>query len=305
MSFKDFFCFSKADRSVLLVLISVGIIALLVVFIVDGTDDYTNKSSVVDKNSGYKDSASDFRGKSKYYYVEGKRAELFPFDPNTADSTQFLRLGLQPWQVRNIYKYRAAGGIYRKPSDFSKLYGLTVKQYRDMEPYICISSDYAPASSVYSDNNISETQNGSRGNQRDTMKYPIKLKLNERISLNTADTNALKKVPGIGSGYARAIVKYRDRLGGFYTARQLCEIEGLPEESLKYFDVSRNNIRKININKLTLSQLRRHPYLNYFQAKAIVDYKRARGPLKNLQQLQLLKEFPQEQIARLEPYIEY
>ena len=30
------------------------------------------------------------------------KPETFPFDPNTADSTQLLRLGLQPWQVRNI-----------------------------------------------------------------------------------------------------------------------------------------------------------------------------------------------------------
>ena len=45
-----------------------------------------------------------------YYDTGGRRAELFPFDPNTADSTQLLRLGLAPWQVRNIYKYRAAGG---------------------------------------------------------------------------------------------------------------------------------------------------------------------------------------------------
>src|SRR3712207_9469155 len=48
-----------------------------------------------------------------YYNVPSKAAVLFDFDPNTADSTQFLALGLRPWQVRNIYKYRAKGGIYQ------------------------------------------------------------------------------------------------------------------------------------------------------------------------------------------------
>jgi DNA uptake protein ComE-like DNA-binding protein len=78
---------------------------------------------------------------TQYYATESQKVERFPFDPNTADSTQLLRLGLQPWQVRNIYKYRAHGGIYRQKEDFARLYGLTVKQYRELEPYIRISSD--------------------------------------------------------------------------------------------------------------------------------------------------------------------
>ena len=78
----------------------------------------------------------------QYYATESQKVERFPFDPNTADSTQLLRLGLQPWQVRNIYKYRAKGGIYRQKEDFARLYGLTVKQYRELEPYIRISNDY-------------------------------------------------------------------------------------------------------------------------------------------------------------------
>ena len=43
--------------------------------------------------------------------VEERRTELFAFDPNTADSTALLRLGLRPWQVRAIYRYRARGGV--------------------------------------------------------------------------------------------------------------------------------------------------------------------------------------------------
>ena len=56
-----------------------------------------------------------------------RHVETFPFDPNTADSSQLIRLGLQSWQVRNIYKYRARGGVYRKKEVFARLYGLTVK----------------------------------------------------------------------------------------------------------------------------------------------------------------------------------
>ena len=45
-----------------------------------------------------------------------------------------------------------------------------------------------------------------------TEKYPA----GTIVELNTADTTILKKVPGIGSTFARRIVKYRELLGGFY-----------------------------------------------------------------------------------------
>ena len=89
-------------------------------------------------------SKSQSKGKTYIYATEEAPVETFPFDPNTADSTQLLRLGLAPWQVRAIYHYRAKGGVFRRPSDFARLYGLTAKQYRELEPYIRISADYLP-----------------------------------------------------------------------------------------------------------------------------------------------------------------
>ena len=37
------------------------------------------------------------------------------------------------------------------------------------------------------------------------------------VDVNLADTTELKKIPGIGSGIAKAIVSYRNRLGGFHS----------------------------------------------------------------------------------------
>lgn len=245
-----------------------------------------------------------------YYFVGEKKAELFPFDPNTADSTALLRLGLQPWQVRSIYKYRAKGGVYRRPQDFARLYGLTAKQYRILEPYIRIGEDYRPAAEVYGNEPWPEqhmsAERAAEAKERDSLYFrPKKLAKGETIDLNTADTTALKKVPGIGSGYARAIDNYRRRLGGFYSARQLTEIGGFPEEALPYFKVTGGAIRRMDINHMSVNQLRQHPYINFYQARAIVDYRRQRGPLKSLNQLGNLPEFPKGEIERLEPYVEY
>jgi nucleotidyltransferase/DNA polymerase involved in DNA repair len=53
------------------------------------------------------------------------------------------------------------------------------------------------------------------------------------------------------------------------------------------------------------NELRQHPYINYYQARAIVDYRRQHGPLKSLKELSLLPDFPDEAIRRLEPYVCY
>ena len=309
MFFFDNFGFYKTDRIAIAILVIV-IAVCAVIFSTGGSDDSGIFAS--DDSTQQKDDASARGGVSVaeggkgYYYVEGSKTQLFPFDPNTADSTQLLQLGLQPWMVRNIYKYRAAGGVYRKPSDFARLYGLTLKQYKILEPYIRISEDYRPASEFYSDDTYADSHNAAHSQiPRDSMKYPYKLSPGETVLLNSADTTQLKKIPGIGSAYAKAIVRRREKLGGFYSASQLREIDGFPEEALRYVKVDASAIRKLKINVLTYSQLRQHPYLNYYQARDIIDFRRVHGPLKSISQLEMMDSFTIEDIKAIRHYIEF
>lgn len=288
-----FFYLQKSDRRVILLLLGIIVAALVVGYFFDGEPEEAAMEEVPAQKAGKQQ-----HPKASYYQGEPKQLELFPFDPNTADSTQLLRLGLQPWQVRNIYKYRAAGGIYREPSDFARLYGLTLKQYRQLEPYIRISEDYQPAARFISKDVTME--------ERDTMRYPVKLQPQERIVLNTADTAQLRKVPGIGHYFARKIVEYRERLGGYVCVQQLLEIENFPDTAVNYFIIPDDTqLRKLNLNRLSLNELKRHPYISFYQARAIVDYRRLHGPLESLQQLSLSRDFPPEAIKRLAPYVEF
>ena len=238
------------------------------------------------------------RGVQYIYNVETVRRKLSAFDPNTADSTLLLSLGLQPWQVRSIYRYRAKGGIYRQPSDFARLYGLTVKQYKELLPYIHISDEYKPAAEVYG--RTDAVRSG-----RDTLRYPVKLQPGQYVTLDDADTASLRKVPGIGRYYASRIVRYRNDLGGYVSVAQLSEIEGIPEAALSYFRVTGGAVRKLNLNRLTLNELKHHPYINFYQARRIIDYRRLKGPLHGIDDLRLLKDFSQRDIERLCPYVEF
>ena len=135
--------------------------------------------------------------------------------------------------------------------------------------------------------------------------YQPKIKAGEHVVLNTADTTALKTVPGIGSYFARKVVQYGQRLGGFVSVDQLDEIENFPLDAKDYLVIEDAHPRLLNVNRLSLNDLRKHPYINFYQAKAITDYRRLHGPIKSLQDLRLSKDFPQEAIDRLLPYVAY
>lgn len=310
----EFFYFRKSDRRAFLTLFVVAVVLLVLTMVLGGGADDGSTATPSRGDSAAirptlprtaRQSETRYAADNSHYATDSRRkVERFCFDPNTADSTLLLRLGLRPWQVRAIYRYRAAGGVYRQPSDFARLYGLTVGEYRELEPYIHISHDYRAAATAISTTPPAQ-HTATAEAVRDTMRYPVKLRQGEHVPLNTADTTALKKIPGIGSYYARRIVAYRERLGGFYSASQLVEIEGLPESASAFVTVDPSAIRRINVNRLTLDQLRRHPYINYYQARDIVDYRRLRGKITDIRQLRLMRSFTDKDIERIAHYIEY
>lgn len=296
---------NRNDRLILIITMLVGTLVLIGIFLLGGERP---------EDAQMRNGNGEMRKNGRYIpYDEGlsPSKESFYFDPNTADSTQLLRLGLQPWQVRNIYHYRAKGGVYRKKEDFARLYGLTVKDYRRLEPYIRISEDYLPASTLVGNARRTSFSSGTSfpsstsTYKKDSLRYPVKIREGEHVILNTADTSMLRKVPGIGAYYAKEIVRYGKWLGGYVHVSQLDEIDNFPKEAKKYFVITDPHPQKLSINKLTLQQLRRHPYINYYQAKAIVDYRRLHGDIKSLRDLRFSSDFTDEDIRRLEPYIAY
>lgn len=305
MDIKEIIYIIKTDR--------VRLLALLVVILAVCTIYYAR-----DKDTAVTEEASDTLGVSgskpksspQYYATEQTEVHLQPFDPNTADSTLLLSLGLQPWQVRSIYRYRAHGGVYTCPEDFARLYGLTVKKYRELRPYIRIGEEYRPAADVYARRPKDTERHTSasvtaRGQEQKA--YQQKIGKGETVHVNTADTTQLCRVPGIGPYFARRITRYRERLGGFVSKSQLLEIDDFPESALDYLaiDVNGETIKKININKATSEQMRTHPYITYLMARQITDYRRLKGHISDLSDLRLLPTFTPEVIERLRPYIAY
>lgn len=128
------------------------------------------------------------------------------------------------------------------------------------------------------------------------------------VELNQADTLTLKKIPGIGSTFARRIVSYRELLGGFYTVEQLAEVYGIDEERYEalypWFQTDTTHIRPLRINQLPFKELLRHPYLNTSQVRQIERLRR-KAPLTGWNDLILLEEFTDLDRQRLLPYLSF
>ena len=137
-----------------------------------------------------------------------------------------------------------------------------------------------------------------------TEKFPV----GTIVELNQADTLTLKKIPGIGSTFARRIVGYRELLGGFYTVEQLAEVYGIDEERYNslspWFKVDTTRIRPLRVNQLSYKELLRHPYLNASQVRQL-DRLRRKAPLQSWNDFILLEEFSSVDYQRLRPYLSF
>lgn len=228
------------------------------------------------------------------------------FDPNTADSSTLVHLGLKPWQAKNMLKYRAAGGKYRKAEDLQKLYGMTDSMYRALEPYICIAVVNSIDTTDTIDINVDTVKVDTM--RADSLLRRQTIKRDTILNIRTADTTELKMIRGIGSYRARQIVRYREQLGGFARVEQVLEAKGMEhmaDSVLNSFVLDSVVIDSLNINRISVQRLSKHPYLRFEQAKAIYELRRKYVRLDSIEQLYELDCLSPETIKKITPYLNF
>ena len=326
---KDFFYFSKSERRSILVLMSIGILLLIL-----GTWSHGNRRSsmcVADSiaidsfciSQYHKQAARD---SWRLKRTESKRPMpvLVNFDPNIADSANLCSLGLPPYMAKRIINYRDKGGVFLKPEDLSRMYGLSEEQFLALKPFIVIDqhratliqaermkkkncTDYDSLHSLVASARIQA--NSSEDSEDVSLMFPyrsqVKYPEGTVIDLNSADTTQLKQVPGIGRGLAKMIIAYRTRLGGYTTVNQLQEVAQIDTSVNRWFKIDSCIFRPIRVNHANLDQLRNHPYMDFYKAKVILEYRRKRGKIKGLSQLSMFQEFTEKDLQRLKPYLEF
>lgn len=241
---------------------------------------------------------------------------LFAFDPNTADSLTLLQLGLRPWQIKNMMKYRAKGGRYKQADDFRKLYGMTDSAFAELKPYIRIDSTawLARRDSLrqlrFERDSLKHIADSLRRDSIYSSRGYI-VKRDTIIELNSADTTSLQYIRGIGSYTAKAIIYYRNQLGGYVSPQQIREIKQLQDYKVNFDSIihhltaERDSIARLRVNYIGVERLQRHPYLSFTQAKAIYELRRNKFYLKSIDDLRGLNFLTDEDIRRIEPYLSF
>ena len=129
------------------------------------------------------------------------------------------------------------------------------------------------------------------------------------VELNSADTLTLQLLHGIGPAYARRIVRYRERLGGFVSTEQLLEVYGFTPELLEHIRPSlhldSSTVKHIHINSVELKQLARHPYVEYYQARDIVRLRSLGTLFHSADDLRAVPSMADSTLQRLLPYLDF
>ena len=127
------------------------------------------------------------------------------------------------------------------------------------------------------------------------------------LEINSADSAAFEKLPGIGPVLAARIVRYRKLLGGFYSRDQLKEVYGLPPETYEIISkrvvADTNLVVKTDINIAGLKELSRVPYLSKYEISSILKYRELKGRITGIEVLTGNKLIDNEKATKVLPYL--
>jgi competence ComEA-like helix-hairpin-helix protein len=127
------------------------------------------------------------------------------------------------------------------------------------------------------------------------------------LELNAVDAERLKQIRGIGEVFSGRIIKYKERLGGFYNKRQLLEVYGIDEEIYNKIKnritVDSLSIKKLNINRIEFNDLAKHPYINIYYAKALIKYRNHKQHITEIEDLLKDNVLPKETYQRIKNYL--
>ena len=288
MKYEDPFVISKRSKRGLLVLIlaSLGLIFFPRVYMFFQKEEafVINSEKIAEFERTHK--KFEKRNYSNYYSKKKKyKAPDSKFNPNTYTLSDWINLGLSEKQSVVILKFTARG-IYTE-EDLKRIFVIPDVLFELIRDSVIYPERF---------------QNSP--NQESFKKQVKQITL---INLNTADTTEFMKIYGVGAFYAKQIIRYREKLGGFFKKEQLLEVWKMtPEAYDKIKDhvfISEKDVKRININSVTIEELKVHPYLKWNQANSIVKMRIQRNGFKNIEEIKESVLIDSETYEKLFPYL--
>jgi len=272
---KDYFQFNKKERNGILLLS-----CLLLVLVVFYQFSYLLKQESKTDFSAFEKALAELEYEQEPT-IEKQNDSLFFFNPNTLNDKGWFALGFPERRLKTLRNFQKSGGVFKVKKDLKNCFAISNEFYNRVEAYVSIPEMKRVEKLVVK---------------------PVK----QLVELNQADSLGLVSVKGIGPFYAKQILKYRKELGGFVNYKQFAEIWGLENLEIQKLkqqtSIDTLHIRKVNVNTIELEQLKLHPYLNYKQAKMIVNYRKQHGDFKQLKDIRKIKPISPELFRKIVPY---
>ena len=280
---------SKRSKNGVLIVIS---IALIIVFIPRVTQalsqreifEISSDDIIILKEEQFQRKNKQFYKKSSFSKKKFSRPP-HKFDPNTYSERDWLNLGLSQKQVAIVLKFTKRG-IYSN-DQLQKIFVIPHQLFELIKD-----------STIY-------TKKVFEKNQSQTFQTEKKAKI--IVNVNTADQEELESIPGVGSFYAKNIIKYRDRLGGFVKKEQLLEVWKMDLDKYnaieEFIFINAKDIREIHLNNTTAEELKQHPYFNWNIANSIVKMKIQKTAFKSIDEIKESVLIDEEFFEKIKPYL--
>jgi DNA uptake protein ComE-like DNA-binding protein len=197
MKAKEYFVFTRRERSGIISLVILVLVVVVVPKIFDRRKPVAQQIPPIETQDTFKEKSI-----TAYKKVEPPRhvrKKVEPFDINTADTSAFIALpGIGSKLASRIVLFREKLGGFYDIRQIGEVYGLQDSVYKKISPMLKCS--------------------------------PHNIK---KIDINSAEKETLKVHPYIRWQMANALVAYRDQHGSFHSVEDISKLENIDMEAVK------------------------------------------------------------------------
>ncbi|WP_456440322.1 ComEA family DNA-binding protein [Psychroserpens sp.] len=288
INIKSHFTFTKQQRSGVFVLLLLILILQCVYFFVDfSSEDFQVSQNDLAEFQAEVDSL-------KLLKLENSKPKIYPFNPNFITDYKGYTLGMSADEIDRLLAFRKQNKWVNSVKDFQIVTKVSDSLLAKISPQFkfpdWVTNPKPKTQYSYSKNSKPKTYE-------------------QKLNLNTATAEQLKRVNGIGDKLSVRIVTYRTKLGGSFIADvQLQDVYGLSpeviERTLNEFTVK--NVKpfaKFNLNTATLEELVTIQHIDYEIAHFIIEERTLRDGFQSLDELTKVKDFPVKKIEIIKLYL--
>jgi DNA uptake protein ComE-like DNA-binding protein len=225
-------------------------------------------------------------------------SRLYPFNPNYISDYKGYKLGMSVQEIDRLLAYRKQNKFVNSADEFQKVTGISDSLLKTMVSYFKFP-DW-----------VNQKRKSYSNSASDTFVTFSKKKNSNIQDINTAGSEDLEKIFGIGEVTAKRILSFKERFGAFVSMEQVNDILGLSAEVVanlqEHFEIKTlTGIKKLDINNASINELAQFPYFKYALAKQIVIYRSMNGPIVETADLTKIKGMPNDKIKIIALYLDF